>query len=97
MNELECKRIRRDLFCAYLDGKMISYAHYDIKQNFIDTLWTKEDCRRKGVATTLVEYITKTLGKKLFRCPDQLKNDAVRGLSAKFGDSIGVEAKVRKV
>jgi GNAT superfamily N-acetyltransferase len=80
-------------FTATRDGKTIGFAHYNAKGNYIDTLFVSADVRRQGIGTALVQYVIATVGRKLNRCPDALKNDAIRSLGAKFGDAIGPEAK----
>lgn len=95
MSELEFKRDKPNLFSAYKDGELIAYANYNIRGNYIDTLFVKTEFRRQGVGSALVNFIVETNGRKLLRCPDHLKNDAVRGLSVKFGDRIGREARAK--
>ena len=93
MSELQFKR-QSNTFFAFKDDKMIGYAHYNPAGNYIDSMMVKVAFRKHGVATALVRAVAKAVEpRKLNRCPDRLKNDAIRQLSAKLGTELGQEAK----
>lgn len=75
-------------YVATIDGKVIATAFVHDAGNYIKSLFVARPFRRKGVATGLVRFIGEHRGRKLNRCPDRMKNDAVRALSAKLGDEL---------
>lgn len=79
-------------YVAVLNGRIIATAYVNDAANYVKSLYVSRRYRRQGVAIGLVRFIGEHRGRKLNRCPNDRKNDAVRALSAKLGDELLEEA-----
>ena len=88
ISNVQYRALQNHRYVAVLDKKIIATAFVNDSGNYIQSLVVARPFRRKGIATGLVRFIGEHRGRKLNRCPDRMKNDAVRALSAKLGDEL---------
>jgi len=88
ISKVQYRALQNHRYVAVLDKKIIATAFVNDSGNYIQSLVVARPFRRKGIATGLVRFIGEHRGRKLNRCPDRMKNDAVRALSAKLGDEL---------
>lgn len=88
ISKVQYRALQNHRYVAVLDKKIIATAFVHDAGNYIKSLFVARPFRRKGIATGLVRFIGEHRGRKLNRCPDRMKNDAVRALSAKLGDEL---------
>jgi hypothetical protein len=88
ISKVRYRALQNHRYVAVLDKKIIATAFVNDSGNYIQSLVVARPFRRKGIATGLVRFIGEHRGRKLNRCPDRMKNDAVRALSAKLGDEL---------
>jgi len=95
ISKVQYRALQNHRYVAVLDKKIIATAFVNDSGNYIQSLVVARPFRRKGIATGLVRFIGEHRGRKLNRCPDRMKNDAVRALSAKLGDELLNESDLR--
>jgi GNAT superfamily N-acetyltransferase len=83
-------------YVAMVGKRIVATAFVNDEHNFIQSLYVEREYRRQGIGSGLVRFIARHRRRKLNRCPNDQKNDAVRAMSAKLDPYLLEEAVVKR-